>query len=73
MYILVIVTNLNTFTIKLLNIFILILNHIVILKIQLTKYMLIKFTTDYYKSYSNTKLAKILENFMIQQTQQWGF
>ena len=66
MYILVIVTNLSTFTIKLLNICILLLSYTVVLKIQLTKHLLINFTTDYifsitnsdyYKSYSNTKLA----------------
>ena len=66
MYILVIITNLITFAIKLPNICILLLSYTVVLKIQLTKHMSINFTTDYsfnttnddyYKSYSNTKLA----------------
>ena len=66
MYILIIRTNLSTFAIKLLNICILLLNNTIVLKIQLTKHLLINFTadysfstanSDYYKSYSNTKLA----------------
>ena len=66
MYILVIVTNLSTFAIKLPNICLLLLSYTVVLKIQLTKHLLINFTadyffstvnSDYYKSYSNTKLA----------------
>ena len=66
MNILVIITNLSTFVKKLLNIYILLFSYTIVLKIQLTKHLRINFTTDYsfsianidyYKSYSNTKLA----------------
>ena len=53
-YILVIVTNLSTFSIKLLNIYILFLSYTVILKIQLTKHLLINFTTNYSFSTANS-------------------
>ena len=67
MSILVIVTNLSTFVIKLSNIYIMFFSYTVILKIQLIKILLINFTIDYLfntvygdykKNYNNTKLAR---------------
>ena len=58
MYILVIVTNLSTFAIKLPNICILLLSYTVVLKIQLTKHLLINFTVDYSFSIANSDYYK---------------